>query len=230
MPGSFVEYGSLVVAAQRRRRALDDLIAAHARRRPGDRHRPGERRSGRTERARCLVVAYDYTVLAGTQGLHNHRKKDRMFELAAQWRLPVVLFAEGGGGRPGDTDGPGRRRPRHDGLPPLRSPERPGAAGRHRLGRCFAGNAALLGSCDVVIATRDANIGMGGPAMIEGGGLGVFRPEEVGPDDVQAPNGVVDVAGGRRGGGGAVAKQYLSYFQGPRRRVDLRRSAPAAPR
>ncbi len=214
-PGSFVEYGSLVVAAQRRRRALDDLIA----RTPADGLVTGIGRVNGSlvglERARCLVVAYDYTVLAGTQGLHNHRKKDRVFELAAQWRLPVVLFAEGGGGRPGDSDGPGvagldtmafHLFGRLSGLVPL-----VGVV----AGRCFAGNAALLGSCDVVIATRDANVGMGGPAMIEGGGLGVFRPEEVGPMSVQAPNGVVDVLVADEAEAVRVAQRYLAYFQGP---------------
>jgi acetyl-CoA carboxylase carboxyltransferase component len=81
-------------------------------------------------------------------------------------------------------------------------------------GYCFAGNAALLGCCDVVIATKGSNIGMGGPAMIEGGGLGVFRPDEVGPNDVQVPNGVIDVEVADEAEAVAVAKQYLSYFQG----------------
>ena len=31
-------------------------------------------------------MSYDYTVLAGTQGHQNHRKKDRLFELAEQSR------------------------------------------------------------------------------------------------------------------------------------------------
>jgi acetyl-CoA carboxylase carboxyltransferase component len=81
-------------------------------------------------------------------------------------------------------------------------------------GRCFAGNAVLLGCCDVIIATEGSNIGIGGPAMIEGGGLGIFRPEEVGPMDVQVRNGVVDVAVADEAEAVAVAKRYLSYFQG----------------
>ncbi len=213
-PGSFVEYGSLVIAAQRRRRSLDDLIA----RTPADGLVGGLGRVNGAlvgdERARCIAVSYDYTVLAGTQGLQNHRKKDRLFELAEAWRLPVVLFAEGGGGRPGDTDGPGvagldcmafHLFGRLSGLVPL-----VGVVS----GRCFAGNAALLGCCDVVIASRNANIGMGGPAMIEGGGLGVFRPEEVGPVAVQAPNGVVDVLVADEAEAVRTARRYLSYFQG----------------
>ena len=160
-------------------------------------------------------MSYDYTVLAGTQGTQNHRKKDRLFELAERWRLPVVFFTEGGGGRPGDTDGVGGSGldcwafnyfAQLSGLVPLVG---------INSGRCFAGNAAILGCCDVVIATRDSNIGMGGPAMIEGGGLGVFRPDEVGPMDVQVPNGVVDIAVDDEAEAVAVAKQYLSYFQGP---------------
>jgi acetyl/propionyl-CoA carboxylase alpha subunit/acetyl-CoA carboxylase carboxyltransferase component len=214
-PGSFLEYGPLAIAAQRRRRTLEDLTT----RTPADGliagigSVNGDLFAG--DRARCAVLAYDYTVLAGTQGIQNHRKKDRLFELAAQWRLPVVIFTEGGGGRPGDTDGTGVAgldcTTFHDfgalsGLVPLVA---------INSGRCFAGNAALLGCCDVVIATANSNIGMGGPAMIEGGGLGVFRPEEVGPTSVQVPNGVVDLPVEDEAEAVAVAKRYLAYFQGP---------------
>jgi acetyl/propionyl-CoA carboxylase alpha subunit/acetyl-CoA carboxylase carboxyltransferase component len=214
-PGSFMEFGGLAIAAQRQRRSLDDLIE----RTPADGliagigHVNGDRFDD--ERSRCAVLAYDYTVLAGTQGVLNHRKKDRLFEVAERLRLPLVFFTEGGGGRPGDTDVPGVASldcmafhlfARLSGLVPLVGVN---------SGRCFAGNAALLGCCDVVIATRDSNIGMGGPAMIEGGGLGVFRPEEVGPMSVQVPNGVVDVAVADEAEAVLVARQYLSYFQGP---------------
>jgi acetyl-CoA carboxylase carboxyltransferase component/biotin carboxyl carrier protein len=213
-PDSFVEYGALAIAAQRRRRPVEELIEKT----PADGLVTGiatinADRFG-AERARAVVMAYDYTVLAGTQGLQNHRKKDRMFELAEKSRLPVVFFTEGGGGRPGDTDGAGvagldcwafNYFGRLSGLVPLVAVN---------SGRCFAGNAALLGCCDVVIATRGSNIGMGGPAMIEGGGLGVFRPDEVGPMAVQVPNGVVDVAVADEAEGVRVARQYLSYFQG----------------
>ncbi len=214
--GSFVEYGPLVIAAQRRRRPVQELIE----RTPADGLVAG---IGSVNgdlfdeaHARCIAMSYDYTVLAGTQGQQNHRKKDRMFELAEKWRLPIVFFTEGGGGRPGDTDGVGvagldcmafNYFGKLSGLVPL-----VGVVS----GRCFAGNAALLGCCDVVIATKDANIGMGGPAMIEGGGLGVFRPEEVGPADVQSPNGVIDVLVEDEREAARVAKQYLSYFQGTR--------------
>ncbi|MEV1115003.1 carboxyl transferase domain-containing protein [Actinosynnema sp. NPDC049800] len=203
----FVEYGGLAIAAQRRRRSLDELVE----RTPADGLVAGV---GRVNGGQVVAMSYDYTVMAGTQGLRNHAKKDRMFELAEQRRLPVVLFAEGGGGRPGDTDHGGvsgldclafHLFAKLSGLVPLI-----GIAS----GRCFAGNAVLLGTCDVVIATRDATIGMGGPAMIEGGGLGVFRPEEIGPVDVQVPNGVIDVLVSDEAEAVAVAKKYLSYFQG----------------
>ncbi|HEV7732448.1 MAG TPA: carboxyl transferase domain-containing protein, partial [Candidatus Binatia bacterium] len=205
--GTFTEYGALTIAAQRRRRALDDLI----KRTPADGLIAG---TGDVDGKRCAVLAYDYTVLAGTQGLQNHRKKDRLFEIAYEQRLPLVMFTEGGGGRPGDTDGAGvagldclafRYFGRLSGLVPLVG---------INSGRCFAGNAALLGCCDVVIATANSSIGMGGPAMIEGGGLGVFHPDEVGPMSVQVPNGVVDVAVRDEVDAVAVAKQYLGYFRG----------------
>ncbi|MGP0109675.1 MAG: carboxyl transferase domain-containing protein [Acidimicrobiales bacterium] len=213
-PGSFTEYGSYAIAAQRARRPLKELIE----RTPADGLVAGVGRVNGSrivaERSSCAVLSYDYTVLAGTQGQQNHRKKDRMFELIERLRLPVVLFAEGGGGRPGDTDYAvitgldtmafalfGRL----SGLVPLVG---------IGSGWCFAGNAALLGCCDVIIATKDASIGMGGPAMIEGGGLGTFRPEEVGPMATQVPNGVVDLLAEDDADAVALAKQYLSYFQG----------------
>lgn len=203
--GTFTEYGALAIAAQRRRRSLDDLIAST----PADGMVTG---TGRIDGVRCVAMSYDYTVLAGTQGLQNHRKTDRMLQLAEERRLPVVLFAEGGGGRPGDTDTTSvagldvttfHQMGRLSGQVPL-----VGVAS----GRCFAGNAALLGCCDVVIATPEASIGMGGPAMIEGGGLGVYRPEEVGPLSVQVPNGVVDIAVADEADAVRVARKYLAYF------------------
>ncbi len=213
--GTFIEYGALAIAAQRQRRSVEDLIE----RTPADGLIAGIGRVNGAlfddERARCAILSYDYTDLAGTQGFQNHRKKDRMFELAERLRLPIIFFTEGGGGRPGDTDAPAVASldcmafhlfGKLSGLVPLIA---------INSGRCFAGNAALLGSCDVVIATANSNIGMGGPAMIEGGGLGVFRPEEVGPMSVQVPNGVVDIAVADEAEAVRAAKQYLSYFQGP---------------
>ncbi len=214
-PDSYVEYGPMVIAAQRQRRSVDDLV----RRTPADGMLAGVGRvNGELfdeKAAQCIVISYDYTVLAGTQGFKNHYKKDRMFELAERWKLPVVFFAEGGGGRPGDTDWSspsGLDVPafylwgKLSGMVPLVG---------ITSGRCFAGNAVILGCCDVIIATAGSNIGMGGPAMIEGGGLGVFRPEEVGPMEEQVPNGVVDIPVTDEAEAVRVAKKYLSYFQGP---------------
>ena len=167
------------------------------------------------ENSRVMAMSYDYMVLAGTQGKMNHAKKDRMFEIAEQNKLPTILFAEGGGGRPGDTDTSGVA-----GLDCLAFTYFAQLSGLVPVigittGRCFAGNAVLLGCCDIIIATEDSNIGVGGPAMIEGGGLGVFTPDEVGPMDVQVPNGVVDISVKDEKEAVAVAKKYLSYFQGP---------------
>jgi acetyl-CoA carboxylase carboxyltransferase component len=204
---TFVEYGPLLFAAQERRRPREELIA----RTPADGLVGGV---GEVAGRPCVAMSYDYTVLAGTQGMRNHAKKDRLFELAERRRLPVVLFAEGGGGRPGDVDMPivagldcraFQLFARLSGRVPL-----VGVAS----GYCFAGNAALLGCCDVVIATEDSSIGMGGPAMIEGGGLGVHDPQDVGPIDVQHANGVVDLRAADDAEAVALAKRYLSYFQG----------------
>ena len=213
---SFIEYGALAIAAQRERRSLDDLISKT----PTDGLIAGIGAVNGSlfpeDKARCMVMAYDYTVLAGTQGFFNHKKMDRMLHLAHEQQLPLVFFAEGGGGRPGDVDAQGvvvagldlstfGAFARLSGSVPV-----VGVVS----GFCFAGNAALLGCCDVIIATKNANIGMGGPVMIEGGGLGVFKPEEVGPMDVQTQNGVVDIEVEDDVEAVATAKKYLSYFQG----------------
>jgi acetyl/propionyl-CoA carboxylase alpha subunit len=214
-PGSFIEYGALAIAAQTRRRTLEDLIANT----PADGMVTGlgsvNAKLFGPEASRCAVLAYDYTVLAGTQGMRNHHKTDRLLAVAHQLKLPVVLFAEGGGGRPGDTDMPivaGLNNHTFSQFAAL-SGKVPVVGIVH--GRCFAGNAALLGCADVIIATRGSNIGMSGPAMIEGGGLGTFAPEQIGPSSVQSRNGVIDILVEDEAAAVAAAKQYLSYFQGP---------------
>lgn len=212
--GSFMEYGGFALAAQRTRRTHEELLKLS----PADGLIAGigtvNAAQFGAEKARCMAMSYDYTVFAGTQGVTNHKKTDRMLELAEQWRLPLVFFTEGGGGRPGDIDKVGvagldcttfMRMARLSGQVPL-----VGVVS----GRCFAGNAALLGCCDVIIATENATIGMAGPAMIEGGGLGRFTPEQVGPTSMQGPNGVIDVLVKDEAEATRVAKQYLSYFQG----------------
>jgi acetyl/propionyl-CoA carboxylase alpha subunit/enoyl-CoA hydratase/carnithine racemase len=213
-PGSFVEYGGLLLPAQRRRRPLDELIDRY----PADGFVCGygdiNGDAFDDARTRCMVLAYDYTVFAGTQGAMNHKKTDRMLELAERTRMPIVLFAEGGGGRPGDTDSLGVA-----GLDVMTFAKYAALSGKMPRvaivnGRCFAGNAALLGCSDTIIATENATIGMGGPAMIEGGGLGVFAPEEVGPIAMQSANGVVDIVVADEAEAVAVTKKYLAYFQG----------------
>ena len=206
-PGSFVVYGRLAVAAQRGRRELRELIE----RTPADGLVAG---TARIDGAPCAVLSYDYTVLAGTQGALGHRKKDRLFELIERMRLPAVLFAEGGGGRPGDTD-----------YPVVSALDTRAFALWARLsglvpriaivaGRCFAGNAVLAGCSDLIVATANVSLGMGGPAMIEGGGLGRVEPDAVGPLDMQARNGVVDVEVAGEAEAVAVAKRLLAYFRG----------------
>lgn len=212
--GSFAEYGGLVVARQRRRRSEQWLLENT----PADGLVCGlgtvNAKVFGERRARVMALSYDYTVLAGTQGASNHYKQDRMFPLAARLRLPVCIFTEGGGGRPGDTEGLSVI-----GMDCTTFMEFSKLSGRVPLvgicsGFCFAGNTALLGCCDVIIATSKSTIAMGGPAMIEGGGLGVYKPEDVGPMSFQVPNGVVDILVDDDAAAVACAKKYLSYFQG----------------
>jgi acetyl/propionyl-CoA carboxylase alpha subunit/acetyl-CoA carboxylase carboxyltransferase component len=213
-PGSFKEYWPLIVARQHQRHDMETL----RRETPADGLIAGTCSINGClfddERSRAVVVHYDYTVLAGTQGGRNHYKQDRMYELASRFRLPLVLFGEGGGGRPGDDRiGPGVAFDTHtfttfsrlSGLIPLIAIVN---------GRTFAGNTALVAACDVIIATERSTLAMGGPAMIEGGGVGVYTPEEVGPMSFQVPNGVVDILARDEEEAVEVAKKYLSYFQG----------------
>lgn len=213
--GSFVEYGRFAIAPQRFRRDVDDLIA----RTPADGLIAGTARIngdlfGDDERSACAVLSYDYTVLAGTQGVLGHRKKDRLFELIDRMRLPTVFFAEGGGGRPGDTDYPvvSALDTRAFALWAKLS----GVVPRIAVvkGRCFAGNAVIAGTSDLIVATADASLGMGGPAMIAGGGLGDVPPDDVGPMSMQEPNGNVDVVVADEAAAVAVTKRLLGYFQG----------------
>jgi acetyl-CoA carboxylase carboxyltransferase component len=205
--GSFHEWGGLTVAAQRGRRGLDDLLVATA----ADGVITG---IGTVDAQRVAIIAYDATVLAGTQGLMGHKKTDRFLDVIRRELLPVVLFAEGGGGRPGDTDVPtvgGLDVPTFgrfaalSGLVP-----RIGIASS----RCFAGNATLFGLCDITIATPEASIGMAGPAMIEGGGLGIVDADEVGPQEMHVRTGVVDVAAADDADAISIVRHALSFFGG----------------
>ena len=215
-PGSFIEFGALGIAAQRRRRSVEDL----QKNTPADGMVAGfgtvNAELFGEDSTRCAVMAYDYTVLAGTQGHTNHKKKDRLFELAAEWETPIVFFTEGGGGRPGDVDTDELCMSWLDLKTFATWPQLSGVAPRIAVnaGRCYAGNAVIFGCADITIATANSNIGLAGPAMIEGGGLGKFKPEDIGPIDVQTRNGVVDIACADEREATASARQLLGYFQG----------------
>ncbi len=212
-PGSFAEYGQLAVSYRHSRYSADELLDST----PADGFVAGlgtvnAERYG-AQAGSVLVGAYDASVMAGTLGHMNHKKADRLFDLAAERRLPLVLFAEGGGGRPREDPVT---------ITGLNSPtflKMAKLSGKVPLvgivsGRCFAANAALVGLADVIIATQDATIGMAGPALIEAGGLGSFTPEQVGPTAMHVRSGVVDIAVADEAEAVAVAKRYLAYFQG----------------
>ena len=213
---SFIEYGQLSVAAQRSRKTYEELQIDTA----ADGVITGIATINREyfgrEKSRVAVVIYDYTVLAGTQGFFHHQKLDRIFLKAEELNLPVVIYTEGGGGRPGDTDVTTMIAGLH-----LESfytwAKLSGQVPRIAInnGFCFAGNAVLFGCADITIATRTSWIGMAGPAMIEGGGLGKFKPTEIGPTEVQEKNGVVDIVAEDEADATAIAQKLLGYFQGP---------------
>ena len=213
---SFTEYGSLIVAAQRGRKSMQELIEKT----PADGLIGGigavNGKYFDAETAKCMVLSYDYTVLAGTQGAFNHKKTDRLLGIAHKSQLPIIFFLEGGGGRPGDVDTYPISVGGLDIMTFVEFARLSGEIPRIAIvsGYCFAGNAAIAGCADVIIATENVSIGMGGPAMIEGGGLGQFHPKTIGPASFQVPNGVIDVLVKDEAAAVAAAKQYLSYFQG----------------
>ena len=223
--GTFVEYGPLVTATRFRKDSFEDM-EQRVTRTASDAMVMGVGRVNSdlvgAENARCIAMSYDYTVLAGTQGNKNHQKQDRMFGVAEKYRLPIVLYTEGGGGRTYNGPNAGstpiatsvgglstrtwRELGKCSGLVPIVGVN---------SGYCFAGNVVLLGACDVIIATEDSSLGIGGPALIEGGGLGAYAPDEVGPVSIQEPNGVIDILVEDEGAATLAARHYLSFFQGP---------------
>jgi len=212
---AFDEYGQFAVAAQRSRRSPEDLQEQTA----GDGVITATGLVNRdlfgASTALTALIINDYTVLAGTQGYFHHRKIDRMLGVAAQRRLPIIMYTEGGGGRPGDTDvlisGGGLNVPTFHRWCALAG-QVPRIAVNH--GYCFAGNAALFGAADLRIATASSNIGMAGPAMIEGGGLGSYHPRDIGPSTVHKQNGVIDILASNEEEATQYARQALSYWQG----------------
>lgn len=215
-PNSFLEYGSLIVAGQRGRKSAQELIEKT----PADGLVTGIGSVNGdlfdSEKSKCLVLSYDYTVLAGTQGGFNHKKTDRVLAIAKKAQKPIVFFVEGGGGRPGDVDFTPIIVGGLDLSTWVEYCRLSGKVPRVAIasGYCFAGNAAIAGCADVIIATENISLGMGGPAMIEGGGLGKFHPKEIGPAAMQTANGVIDILVKDEAEAVVVAKKYLSYFQG----------------
>jgi acetyl-CoA carboxylase carboxyltransferase component/biotin carboxyl carrier protein len=223
--GSFIEYGALVTATRSPQDTFEEL-ETRVTKTTSDAMVMGVGRVngelvGR-ENARCVAMSYDYTVLAGTQGRKNHQKQDRMFGVAEKYRIPIVLYTEGGGGRThnGDNAGSSPMAASVGGLNVRTWRELGKCSGLVPIvgvnsGYCFAGNVVLLGACDVIIATKDSSLGIGGPALIEGGGLGAYAPGEVGPVEIQEPNGVIDIVVEDEAAATMAAKHYLSFFQGP---------------
>lgn len=212
---SFVEYGQLAVAAQRQRKSLDELQTETA----ADGIITGVAAVNADafgiEASKTALIINDYSVLAGTQGYYHHKKLDRILAVAKQQKLPMIMYTEGGGGRPGDTDittvNSGLQCESFGSWAALG-----GVVPRIAIanGYNFAGNAALFGAADITIATRQSWIGMAGPAMIAGGGLGDFKPTEIGPIEVQQANGVVDLVADDEAHATDLAKRCLGMFQG----------------
>lgn len=213
--GSLVEYGSLAIAARRRRSRPHDLVrntrevgllagvatinAAHF----------------GPEAARCMVLAYEYGVRSETRRRMIHKKIGRMLIFAEQWRMPLVFCVGGGGGWQNDTDRLGTtcldelslaHFAKLSGLVPV-----VGVI----FGDCFAGNESLLRGFDAIIATKKASIGMACPALFDARGLGACGPAKIGPGSFEAPNGSFDVLVEDDVEATRTAQKYMAYFQGP---------------
>ena len=212
---SFVEYGQLAIAAQKSRREIEELRIETAA--DGIITGFGKINSEILDDKKALsaIIINDYSVLAGTQGYYHHKKLDRICETAAKQNLPVVMYTEGGGGRPGDTDVSvqfaGLQIPSFSNWAKLKGKSIRIAVNN---GYCFAGNAALFGTADFCISTKNSWLGMAGPAMIEGGGLGKVNPKDIGPAEEQEKLGVIDYLAEDEADATSFAKKLLSYFQG----------------
>ena len=212
---SFVEYGQLAIAAQKSRRELDELRTETA----ADGIITGFGKvNGEIlddKKSLSAIIINDYSVLAGTQGYYHHKKLDRICETAEKQNLPVIMYTEGGGGRPGDTDVhvqfAGLQIPSFSNWAKLKGKSIRIAVNN---GYCFAGNAALFGTADFCISTKESWLGMAGPAMIEGGGLGKVDPKDIGPAEEQEKLGVIDYLAKDEEDATRFTKKLLSYFQG----------------
>ncbi len=195
--GSFVEYGLLARPVRETMEgAADGLVMG----------------TGTAMGLPVAVVAYDYTVHAGTQSAVNHIKIDRLFDLAIQQRLPTICWLEGGGARPHDLNVGLRISTQTfvafaklSGLVPTIGIV---------AGRAFAGNANLSGLTDVLIATPQAVLGMAGPPLVEAALGQKLTPEEIGPVDVHLRTGVIDILADDEPAANRLARQYLGYFRG----------------
>ncbi|EEB83560.1 acetyl-CoA carboxylase family protein [Roseobacter sp. GAI101] len=214
--GDFHEYGQLVLAGQRRKLGIDALIDIS----PADGivTGVGSMNADRfaEDRSQVALLAYDSTVMAGTQGYFGHLKTDRMIEVARERGLASVFFTEGGGGRPNDDD---FAETVQSGLKVTTFAEYARLRGwgpriTVSSGFCFAGNAALFGAGDIRIATRNSWIGLAGPAMIEAGGIGAFHPKEIGPAPMHAENGLLDILAEDDDAAIRATREVLSFFQG----------------
>lgn len=197
-PGSFVEIGRVAKPAREDMAgAADGVVMGH----------------GLAHGRPVAVMAYDYTVHAGTQGYVNHLKTDRIYALAAANRWPVVTWLEGGGARPHDFTVSHRgdthtfvNAARLSGLVPTIGIV---------SGRCFAGNANLAGLCDVLIATEQAVMGMAGPALVQQALGFTPTPEEIGPAQVHVEAGAADALVKDDAAAAALARKAIGYFFGP---------------
>ena len=220
---SFVEYGQLAIAAQKSRRELDELRTETA----ADGIITGFGKvNGEIlddKKSLSAIIINDYSVLAGTQGYYHHKKLDRICETAEKQNLPVIMYTEGGGGRPGDTDVhvqfAGLQIPSFSNWAKLKGKSIRIAVNN---GYCFAGNAALFGTADFCISTKESWLGMAGPAMIEGGGLGKVDPKDIGPAEEQEKLGVIDYLAKDEEDATRFTKKLLSYFQGETKEWDAK--------
>lgn len=211
-PDTFVEYGQLVRPASRQ---LGDG--------PADGLVMGV---GLVGGSPVCAFSYDYTVFGGSQSPRNHRKMDRLLELARRNRWPVVCWSEGGGARATELDYQGGmvttfvQFPRLSGLVPIVTV---------LSGPSFAGQANIAGCSDVVIATQASTLGLSGPPLVLSATGERLRPEDLGPMDLHERIGTVDVVVADEEEALDTARRYLGYFLAPARPGGAEGAAPAHP-
>src|ERR671922_548526 len=168
---------------------------------------------GEVDGRRCAVVAYDFTVMAGSMGMTGEIKVARMREMALQKRMPFIWLLDSAGARIQEAVGSLFAGSGHlfreevimSGVVPL-------VAGM--LGPCAAGTAYIPGLADFVpMVSGQGSMALAGPHLVKAVTGEDISMEELGGAKIHCRKsgvGDLEVADDRECI--EAIKKYLSYF------------------